>query len=137
MQDTTAEMLRAVVLWAQDTYPYLTACKLEVHFHGQPEPVSMPLFPVREGSTPAHVADDCIEEKKGRVSQCVLDIFTVLREAKRPLTTYGILEAMATHKPVMEWDQRTVSGYLSKLIKDGALLNPPGAKPGGYRLPSE
>ena len=76
------------------------------------------------------------EGERGRpISQIRLDILTVLREAGKPLTTTRLLEAMALRKPPMEWSERSVSEHLARMVEDGTLENPDGARPRSYRFP--
>jgi hypothetical protein len=72
--------------------------------------------------------------EKGRgLSQIPLDILAILESAARPLTTTQLLAEMSKRR--MEWSQRAVSEHLARMVEDGTLENPEGARPRGYRLP--
>jgi hypothetical protein len=34
----------------------------------------------------------------------------------------------------MDWSQRTVAGYLARMVEDGTLINDPDARLRGFRL---
>jgi hypothetical protein len=63
------------------------------------------------------------------------DILEVLREADKPLTGLGVKGAL--YQAGKEWSDRWVDEMLSRLVKDGSIINPPKAVPRGYRFPTE
>ena len=61
-----------------------------------------------------------------------LEILKVLR-SKSPLT--GLLVLDELDRRGVKASKRTIDGHLADMVQDGTLLNPPGVKPQGYRLP--
>ena len=123
---TTAEFLQALRSWTTEQAPGLLPSHLMIHFHNSTTPLQLPIGPYVAATSAA-------DERHGRgLSPCVLDILAVLREIKRPLSRTRLLEEMARRG--MDWNERTVAGYLARLVEDGTLENPPEARPRGYRL---
>ncbi|HZT80909.1 MAG TPA: sigma-70 family RNA polymerase sigma factor [Gemmataceae bacterium] len=86
------------------------------------------------GAVSVEHAGDASGDGPGRpASQCVVDILATLEEVGRPLTRTRLLVEMI--RQGREWSERTVAGYLARMVEDGTLLNPDGARPPGYRLP--
>jgi Ribonuclease R winged-helix domain len=67
-----------------------------------------------------------------RPSKCAADILRILREVGKPLTRTALLSEMA--KRGIEWSDRSLSSWLSRMVNDGVLLNNAYKKPCGYRL---
>jgi hypothetical protein len=64
-----------------------------------------------------------------------LEILKVLRDAGKPLT--GLLVYEALRDRGIPTGQSTLNRLLAKMVSDGDLVNPQGAKPPGYRLPAD
>jgi hypothetical protein len=64
-----------------------------------------------------------------------LEVVRLLRDAGRPLTGLLILEELLRRGILI--GKRTLDGKLANMVSEGDLLNPPAAKPPGYRLPAE
>jgi hypothetical protein len=81
---------------------------------------------------PAPAASPENLDQRGRtVSPCVLDILTTLEEVGRPLTRTRLLAEMS--RKGRGWAERTVGGYLARMVEDGTLVN--NGYGTGYRLP--
>jgi hypothetical protein len=134
---STADLLRLVAAWCAEVYPGLPVAKVCVHFHGLPEPVTLPMPPFAaqpaHGHAPEAAGVSGTAEDRGKpVSQIPLDILSILRDAGRPLTTTLLLAEMSKRR--MEWSDRAVQRHLAEMVQDGTLDNPDGVKPRGYRL---
>ena len=66
-------------------------------------------------------------------SGCMGDILAVLRAAGGPLTTAGVLDALA--KAGKEWSESTVRHTLAAAVDAGILANTQGKDSKGYILP--
>jgi hypothetical protein len=89
--------------------------------------------PLSDGC-PAVVAED---EHGAAVSQSVNDILACLEAARRPLTKTRLLQAMAercARGEGGEWSESTIMRRIAMLMEDGTVINPPDARPRGYRL---
>jgi hypothetical protein len=64
-----------------------------------------------------------------------LQVLGVLRQAGRPMTGFLILDTL--DQQGVRVGKSTLDRLLAKMVAEGDLLNPPGAKPPGYRLPTE
>ena len=127
MMPDYASLAQAVRRWAQQSG--LKVDSLTLSYRGRPVVVlPLPAGAVSDAESPG-------EEKGKGLSRVVLDILVVLREAGRPLTGFGILEAMAMKN--LEWSKASVESYLAAMVADGILENPPDARPRGYRLPAD
>ena len=133
--DSLQEFLRAAAQWAQHAYPHLRAFRVCVEFEGTTQVVCLPLTtpPNAQPHPNGQAAEELVEEKGPPVSPVVVDILAVIEESAKPLTQYAVCAALARKK--IEWSQRTVAGYLAEMVRQGMLVNPPGVKPAGYRLP--
>ena len=134
--DPLQEYLRAAAAWAAYAYPHLRPKRVCLEFEGTELVACLPMIlpPSLNGQPrPAEPPEELVEEKGPPVSPVVVDILGVIEESPKPLTQYGVCAALARKK--IEWSQRTVAGYLAEMVRQGVLVNPPGVKPAGYRLP--
>ncbi len=124
------QLLASIRAWAAVNYP---ACPLEyVSIHLRYLPVPIRLAASHPSPQIAQESRGDQEKVKG-LSPVILDILKVMREIKSPLSRTRLLEEMA--KRGMDWNERTVAGYLARLVEDGTLENPEDSRPRGYRLP--
>jgi hypothetical protein len=135
MPTDTAEMLRLVAQWVQQTYNVVPV-KMAIYFHNLTEPVVLPLMPVPlPPAQPQQPAGAPPVEQGPGLSQVARDILTVLAEAGKPRSFTHILMDMSQHKPPMLWSKNSVTGHLDALVKDGTVeLLTEGGRPRGYRI---
>jgi hypothetical protein len=126
-------MMNTLRAWLSSQAPGLVPSHLAVHFHNSAVPLQLPIATV--AVQPTLVAEEGDTEHEPRFYRCMADILEVLRAADRPLTGLAIMAALS--RADKEWSDRWVSEMLSRMVKDGALENPPNARPRGYRLPRE
>lgn len=116
-----AALAEAVRVWAaRNSVP---VDQVELRHEGRPEVI------LRLADGPGD-PEEAPAERGAPLSPITLDILTVLSAAGKPLTTTRILEAMARHKPPMEWSSRSVNDHLARMVKDGTLTSGAGGKPG-------
>jgi hypothetical protein len=86
------------------------------------------------GETPRPSVSDDTPAPQPRYGACPTDIVRVLEAAGRPLTTQEVLDALAGRN--LHHGESTVKRWLACLVKSGAIENPDGGDPPGYRLPA-
>lgn len=128
------ELLAVVRAWAQTNYPGCPVEYITIHLRFLPVPVQLADSPVQLVERQEAEEPETTEPDQ-RHSRCIDDILDVLTKAGRPLTTTLIMSALGKAKK--EWSQRYVEKLLAQMVRDGTIENPEGARPRGYRLPTD
>jgi hypothetical protein len=117
---TNAELFAALERWAVANYgPYTHVEHVSLRLRGLVDPVALPV--VCAGSITPVAPEQATEERGRTISSIVTDILRVLEEVGKPMTQTRILSEMA--KRNLEWSQRSVGGYLARMVEDGTLTN--------------
>lgn len=130
----TPELLAALRSWAEANCPGLLPSHVVLHFFNSLTPLQLPFgTAIAAPAQTQSIEGQRKEDKTGNgLSPVILDILATLREVGKPLTTTRLIEEMEKRR--RHWSERTIAGYLARLVQDGALENDPNAKPRGYRL---
>jgi hypothetical protein len=129
---STPELLALLEAWLRLHAPGLLPSHFTVHFFNAQASLQLPFAPTVSVPQP-EPRPPPKPARERRLSPCAVDIIIVLKKAGHPLTTMRILAELA--RAGKEWSQRHAAGILASMVRDGTLLNPPGARPAGYRLP--
>jgi len=132
MPYTLSGLIDYVRSFVAENLPGCAASDLDITLIGQQRPFHVPIVSGPMASAAAPPAD--LGEQNGpRFYELMGDILEVVTAARRPLTNLAVKAALA--KTGKEWSDRWIDEMLARMVKDGALDNPPNARPRGYRLP--